>query len=56
MRHQGGAPPCPNEHYEKDSVVQRLWLWEIFSTIVAALALAAIVITLALRRDRPLPK
>lgn len=56
MRHQGGAPPCPSEHYEKDSVVQRLWLWEIFSTVVAALAFAAIVITLALRRDRPLPK
>lgn len=51
------------EHQQEDDhsfqnfqVVQRLWLWEILSIAVAALCLAAIVITLVLRRDRPLPK
>lgn len=39
-----------------DSSIQRLWLWELLSIAVAALALAAIVITLVLRKDRPLPK
>lgn len=39
-----------------DSSIQRLWLWELLSIAVAALALAAMVITLVLRRDRPLPK
>lgn len=41
---------------QRDSSIQRLWLWEVLSIALAALALAAIVITLLLRRDRPLPK
>lgn len=41
---------------QSDSCIQRLWLWEVLSIAVAALSLAAIVITLVLRRDRPLPK
>lgn len=39
-----------------NNCVWRLWLWEILSIAVAAHSLAAIVITLVLRRDRPLPK
>lgn len=43
-------------HFQKDKHVHRLWIWELLSITVAVLALVAIVITLALHKDRPLPK
>lgn len=51
LHHQDGEHP-----FQSDKCVQRLWLWEILSIAVAALALVAIMITLILHRDRPLPK
>ncbi|KAK2608337.1 hypothetical protein N8I77_006955 [Diaporthe amygdali] len=51
IRHQDRNPS-----YASEGLVQRLWLWEALSITVAALALAAIVITLILHGDRPLPK
>lgn len=39
-----------------DHRVHRLWLWELLSIAAAALALVATVITLALHKERPLPK
>lgn len=39
-----------------DDCTQRLWLWEVLSIVIAALALVAIVITLVLHKERPLPK
>lgn len=50
MRNQG------REHRKQsDKRIQRLWLWESLSLAVATLALTAIVITLVLQKDRPLP-
>ncbi|KAG6357754.1 hypothetical protein INS49_013633 [Diaporthe citri] len=51
VHHQDDEPP-----FQSDKCVHRLWLWEILSITVAALALVAIVITLVLHRDHPLPK
>lgn len=54
------AHTTPNGQYEqhptqRENCIQRLWLWESLSIAVATLALTAIVTTLILRGDRPLP-
>lgn len=58
VRRQTQDYPDQNENApnQSDSRIQQLWLWEVLSIAVAALSLAAIVITLVLRRGRPLPK
>lgn len=40
---------------QRENCIQLPWLWESLSIAVATLAITAIVITLILRRDRPLP-
>ncbi|KAI1112127.1 hypothetical protein F5Y14DRAFT_453421 [Nemania sp. NC0429] len=40
----------------RDRWVHRFWLWEFLSLFTATIALAAIVITLTLHKDRPLPE
>lgn len=47
--------PSPEPPNQSDKCIQTLWLWESLSIAVATLALTAIVITLVLRSDRPLP-
>lgn len=54
--HLGVRHADDESHFRSDNCVRRLWLWEILSIAAAALALVAIVITLVLHRDRPLPK
>lgn len=54
------AHTTPDSQYEQQYGVhyqslQRLWLWESLSIAVATLAFTAIVTTLILRGDRPLP-
>lgn len=56
IRYQGQNPSKTHENHTSDNHVQQLWLWEISSLIIAILAFTAIVITLVLLRDRPLPK
>lgn len=41
---------------QRDSWVHRFWFWEVFSILGALIALAAMVITLVLHQDKPLPK
>lgn len=45
-----------DSRFRGDNCIHRLWMWEILSVAMAALALVAIVITLALHKDRSLPK
>lgn len=45
-----------DSHFESDNCIYRLWMWEILSILMAALALVAILITLVLHKDRSLPK
>lgn len=45
-----------DSHFRSDNYIHRLWMWEILSIAMAALALVAIVITLVLHKDRSLPK
>lgn len=56
IRHQDQASFYSNDNYPSDSRVQKLWLWEVFSIIIATLAFSAIVTVLVLCRDRPVPK
>lgn len=55
-QHLGAGRQSRKSSNLDDSCIQRLWLWEALSIAVAALALVAIIITLVLRQDRPLPK
>lgn len=48
-RHQGHVPSSRSKCGHPD------WFWETLSIVVAIVALAAMVITLVLHRDRPLP-
>lgn len=48
--------PCQKPSYAAENRPQKLWLWETLSITVAVLSLTAIVITLVIHNDNPLPR
>jgi hypothetical protein len=56
MRHKGEDISYPEQKSQCNTHSYRPWLWEASSIAAAAFALAAIVITLVIHRDRPLPQ
>lgn len=56
IRHKGENLPYPNQKPQYSDHSYRPWLWEISSIAAAAIALGAIVITLVLHGDHPIPK
>ncbi|KAF4876379.1 hypothetical protein CGCSCA1_v004541 [Colletotrichum siamense] len=55
--HDGSASETRGRIFpSRDSLLNRLWAWEVLSIAVATVALAAMFITLLLHQDRTLPK
>lgn len=51
----GQENPSGQQLAPKGSWVHRFWVWEFLSILVATLSLAAIIITLVMHQDRPIP-
>lgn len=53
---QDGEHPKNQKPSQRNGWVHRFWIWEVLSILGATIALAAMIITLVLHQDKPLPK